>query len=383
MTKTEYLFRELRSSLWVKPAIMGLAAAGWVTIAYLFAEYLPDKLKIGIEREILINLLGIMASTMLTVATFSVAAMVSAFGSVATTATPRATRIVMADRTTQNSLTSFLSAFIYAIVALVAISLGNYYGPGGRLLLFAGYCIMVGWVLISFVRWVDRVSKLGRMGDTLERVEEACREPFSSPDAMGTLGAKKAGDHEISGAMVKSDVIGYVQNIDVEALDEIAGELGTTIRVLERPGAFVDPHNSLVVVADRDSLEDEIAERIRNCFVLGDTRRVDLDPRLRVLPHERTDPQEDPLHRRDLLLARPVGLGFFEHGLVDVLQPRHLQRLPAHPQVPWPAPGQGPARSLRRWPRRGPQTRRGLHHRVHEPAAWHADLLSLVVVADV
>ena len=283
MTKTEYLLRELRSNLWVKPSIMGIAAVVWVSIAYSGDYFLPDKMKIGIEREILINLLGIMASTMLTVATFSVAAMVSAFAAVSTTATPRATRIVMQDKSTQNSLTAFLAAFIYAIVALVAISLGNYYGAGGRILLFAGYCIMVAWVLISFVRWVDRVSKLGRMGDTLERVEEACQEAFSSPEAMGTLGAKRAGTEEISGKRLTSKIIGYVQNIDVAALNEIAKELGTTIRVIERPGAFVDPQDSLVIIKDRDVLDDEVIKKINQAFHLGDARRVSSDPRFGLI----------------------------------------------------------------------------------------------------
>ncbi len=65
MTKTEYILRELRTRLWVKPSIMGIAAVTWVSIAYTGDRFLPDKMKIGIEREILINLLGIMASTML------------------------------------------------------------------------------------------------------------------------------------------------------------------------------------------------------------------------------------------------------------------------------------------------------------------------------
>lgn len=282
MTKTEYLFRELRTRLWVKPSIMGLAAVGWVSVAYFFAWLLPDDMKVVIKRDILINLLGIMASTMLTVATFSVAAMVSAYAAVATTATPRATRIVMQDKTSQNSLTSFLAAFIYAIVSLVAISIVDY-GAGGRILLFTGFTIMVIWVLVSFVRWVDRVSKLGRMGDTLERVEESCREAFSSPEAMGTLGAKTANDDSFSGAGVKSDIIGYVQNIDVAVLDGIAKELKTTIRILERPGAFVDPHDSLVIVKDHNSLEEEVADKIRSAFQLGDTRRVSSDPRFGMI----------------------------------------------------------------------------------------------------
>lgn len=283
MTKTEYLIRELRTRLWVRPSIMGIAAVVWVSFAYTGDRFLPDKMKVGIERDILIHLLGIMASTMLTVATFSVAAMVSAFSAVSTTATPRATRIVMQDKSTQNSLTAFLAAFIYAIVALVAISLGNYYGAGGRLLLFAGYCIMIVWVLVSFVRWVDRVSKLGRMGDTLERVEEACSEAFSSSETMGTLGAKKADDSAFSGATLTSEIIGYVQNIDVALLNEIAGELETVIRVQERPGAFVDPHDSLVIVKDTQNLDDEMVERIRGAFHMGDTRRVSSDPRFGMI----------------------------------------------------------------------------------------------------
>ncbi len=282
MTKTEYLLRELRSSLWVKPSIMGIAAVIWVTAAYLCASWLPEKIHVEVRRDILINLLGIMASTMLTVATFSVAAMVSAYATVSSTATPRATRIVMQDRSSQNSLTSFLAAFIYAIIALVAISIVNY-GSGGRLLLFSGYAFMVAWVLVAFVRWVDRVSKLGRMEDTLKRVEEACREAFSSPEAMGSLGAKKAQGEVPSGTRISASVIGYVQNIDVAVLERIAEELGATIRIMERPGAFVDPHDSLVVVFGGETLNDETADRIRNCFQLGETRRIGSDPRFGMI----------------------------------------------------------------------------------------------------
>ncbi len=282
MTKTEYLLSELRSRLWVKPTIMGIAATFWVSLAYFWAHLLPDDLSVSIKREILINLLGIMASTMLTVATFSVAAMVSAFSAVSTTATPRAARIVMQDNATQNSLTSFLAAFIYAIVALVAISVVDY-GTGGRVLLFAGYTVMVAWVLISFVRWVDRVSTLGRMGDTLERVEEACRVPFASPNTMGTLGADEASGRPVPGVEVRMERVGYIQNIDIAALDSLARELGTTIRVLVRPGAFFGPHDSLAVVAGHDELDEESTERIRKAFVVGESRRVESDPRFGLI----------------------------------------------------------------------------------------------------
>ena len=282
MTKTEYLIGELRSRLWVKPAIMGIAAFLWVSGAYAFSDLLPGSTP-EIEAKSLINLLGIMASTMLTVATFSVTAMVSAFSAVSTTATPRATRIMMKDRSTQNSLTAFLAAFIYSIVALVAISTAPEYGVGGRFLLFVGYVLMIIWVLVSFVRWVDRVSKLGRMGDTLERVEESCREAFQSSETMGTFGAKQSESDPPAGLRVKSNYSGYVQNIDVGALNEIASDLGTTIRILERPGAFVDSTDPLVVVAEKEEIDDETNDKIRKSIQIGDQRRVNSDPRFALI----------------------------------------------------------------------------------------------------
>lgn len=230
----------------------------------------------------MLNLLGILASTMLTVATFSVSAMVGAFAAVSTTATPRATRIVMADRSSQNALASFLSAFIYAIVALVALSILDY-GVSGRLLLFVGYVTMVAWVLTSFVRWVDRISNLGRMGDTLERVEAACDEAFSSPVLAAALGAQLAQGPTPEGTEIFPDQIGYIQNVDVAELNRIASTLGATLRVNRRPGAFVDLRDALAVVPGGDVVDEEVVTRIRGAFQIGDARRLSEDPRFGLI----------------------------------------------------------------------------------------------------
>ncbi len=282
MTKVEYVLKEIRSKLWIKPAAMGLVAVAWVLFAYAGAAWIPEKLQFEVKRDILLNLLGILASTMLTVATFSVSAMVGAFAAVSTTATPRATRIVMTDRSSQNALTSFLSAFIYAIVALVALSILEY-GNGGRLLLFAAYVLMVAWVLVSFVKWVDRISNLGRMGDTLERVEEACKEAFCSPVVMVTLGARPARGEVPQGREVFSDTIGYVRNVDVEELQELAEKQGAMVRVLCRPGAFVDTKETLAVVHGAKNPDDEFLKRVHSAFEIGDSRRIEMDPRFGLI----------------------------------------------------------------------------------------------------
>lgn len=261
---------------------MGLAAVGWVTLAYSFAWVIPDQFEYGVKRDILLNLLGILASSMLTVATFSVSAMVGAFAAVANSATPRATRILMSDQSSQNALTSFLSAFVYAIVALVALSILEY-GDGGRLLLFAAYVLIVVWVLVSFIRWVDRISNLGRMGDTLERVEKTCEEAFSSSVMMGYLGGRPAEGNAPEGIEVHPARTGYLINVDVEALDQIAGSLGAVIRLHVRPGAFLSKIDSMAVILGGQKPDEVVMKKISAAFQTGDARRLGTDPRFGLI----------------------------------------------------------------------------------------------------
>lgn len=278
MSNLRYFLVQLRSKLWLKPALTGLGAVAWVEIALFTAGYSRLKPPFEIERDILLSLLQILASTMLTVAIFAVSAMVAAFSSVTTTATPRATQVVMEDRSSQNALAAFLSAFIYAIVALVAVS-AIPYGAFGRFMLFTGYVLIIGWVLFSFVRWVDQVSKLGRIHDTISRVEAASLEAFKDPMIAGTLGGKAAGEDLIDGERIHGSSIGYVRHIDIADIEEIAAKLETVIRLEVRPGAFVDRCRPIAVVAGSAPLDGKTKEKLIKAFTIGSGRQISSDPR--------------------------------------------------------------------------------------------------------
>jgi len=282
MSKFHYLLLQFRSKLWPKPALTGIGAIAWVEAAYILGQEWGGRPFLQIDRDLLFNLLQILASTMLTVAIFSVSAMVSAFSSVATTATPRATRIVIQDRSAQNALAAFLSAFVYAIVSMVALSALSY-GATGRLLLFAGYVTIIIWVLISFIRWVDQVSKLGRMHDTIRRVEEACMSAFTDPAISGNLGAKAASGDPPPGSKVYPVQVGYIQHIDMAALQEVAERMSVDIRILARPGAFVDRHRPIALVAGNAGVDDDLCDELRSSFTIGDERHVESDPRCGLL----------------------------------------------------------------------------------------------------
>nr|WP_226895329.1 DUF2254 domain-containing protein [Luteolibacter marinus] len=268
--------------MWIKPALTGLGAAVWIELALLLPRHLHFDPPFEIDRDLLLSLLQILASTMLTVAIFAVSAMVAAFSSVTTTATPRATRIVMQDRSSQNALAAFLSAFIYAIIALVALSAVPY-GDLGRFALFVGYVFTVVWVLVSFVRWVDQVSKLGRMNDTIQRVEEACHNAFTDPAVAGTLGAMPATGDDPDGEKLRLSRIGYLQHVDVADLQELAATLETTIRLLVRPGAFIDRNRPVAVIQGGRPLDEEARETFDAAFTIGAERHIESDPRFGLL----------------------------------------------------------------------------------------------------
>ena len=62
------------------------------------------------------DILSILASSMLVVATFSLGTMVQAFAAAASPATPRAARVLIDDPFSQNVLATFLGAFVFAMV---------------------------------------------------------------------------------------------------------------------------------------------------------------------------------------------------------------------------------------------------------------------------
>lgn len=279
MAKLRYLLSQLRTRLWVKPALTGLGAVLWIEGAYLVSQHWRDEPWFEVDREVLLSLLQILASSMLTVAIFAVTAMVGAYSAVTTTATPRASRLVMQDRSSQNALASFLSAFIYAIVALVALS-AIPYGATGRFALFVGYVLIVAWVLVSFVRWVDQVSKLGRVHDTIGRVERACRESLLTPSSSGSLGAHIApADVPVSGWALKSQKAGYIQFVDMELLNTVAEENHMQFCLKVRPGSFSDVCRPLLLVEHGGNPDEETAQRMLSAFQVGDERHLETDPR--------------------------------------------------------------------------------------------------------
>nr|WP_262490158.1 DUF2254 domain-containing protein [Christiangramia echinicola] len=119
-----------------------------------------------ISKESLSDLLNIISASMLVIAIFAVASMVSAFSAASSTATPLSFKLVVTDDVSQNALSTFIGAFIFSIVATVALKNG-FYGKAGIFILFVLTILLFAVVIITFLRWVDRISRLGRLSNTI------------------------------------------------------------------------------------------------------------------------------------------------------------------------------------------------------------------------
>lgn len=147
--------------LWLRVAaysVLGLATA---LVAVVFRRWVPEDLALKIGTDAVDQVLSILASSMLAVATFSLATLVTAYTAVAALATPRAAKLLVSDGRGQGSLATFVGAFIYAVLGIFALRTG-YYGAQGRVILFFVTVVVVLLLVVTaLIRWIAQLSLLG------------------------------------------------------------------------------------------------------------------------------------------------------------------------------------------------------------------------------
>jgi uncharacterized membrane protein len=254
----------------------------------VFLAKTVDKPKFGklvpaITPDSIETLLSIISASMLVIATFAVASMVTAYASASSTATPRSFSLVISDDVSQNALSTFIGAFIFSIVALVALK-NDYYDKAGRFVLFVLTLIVLAVIIVTFVSWVDRIARLGRLGGTIDKVEAATAAALQQRRSTPTLRGVPAGPCRNWGHAIYAGTIGYVQRVDVTELQKLAEKSQVQITVAALPGTFSAPDRALAyVTADSGDLSDIETSQIAQAFLIGDDRTFDEDPRFGLI----------------------------------------------------------------------------------------------------
>jgi uncharacterized membrane protein len=274
----------LRERLWVRPLVFCVLSLGGVFLAKV-----PDLYNLGssfpvIDPESIETLLNVVAASMLVIATFAVGSMVSAYASAAGNATPRTFPLVLADDVSQNALSVFVGAFIYSLIALVALK-NHYYEAGGHFALFVLTLFVFAWVILTFVRWVDTIARLGQLGTSIDKVEAATARALQGRRRNRNLGGVPVSKSPNTGSSIAATEVGYLQHIDVAALQECAEKWSLRITVAALPGSFVTLDKALgSYVADNASVNSEVdVSALRNAFQLGESRVYEDDPRFGLI----------------------------------------------------------------------------------------------------
>ena len=267
------VFRTLRQ-LWLRVAafcVLGLVAA---LAAVVFAPWVPADFALTIGTGAVDQVLSILASSMLAVATFSLAAFVTTYTAIAAVATPRAAKLMVSDGRSQGAIATFVGAFVYGVVGVFALQTG-YYGAQGRVILFFVTIAVLVLVVVALVQWVGQLSRLGQADEAIVRVAGATRTALKA--RLRWSGGAES--DEASGAVaVAATEVGYVRNIDVEGLETLARELGVVVFADSLPGAEVGGARPLFRFKGRARLSADDLARLRSRFLIGDRRSFDQDP---------------------------------------------------------------------------------------------------------
>jgi uncharacterized membrane protein len=278
LDRLRLLWGRLRQTLWWRPAVWSAAAVLTAVGSALADVFVPADWLPAVPAAVVDDLLHIMASSMLVVSTFALSVLASAYASASSAGTPRATRLVVAEPRSQKAVAVFLAAFIFSIVGVIALRVGDY-GPAGHLVLFASALGVLSWVVVSFMSYIDVLSRIGQVAHTIDTVERAAWHALRGFARQPLSGARAASGPPEGAWPVLSAHTGHVQFVDVDALQKLAVACDGQVHIESRPGDLVHPAVPLAWLrtAAEEGDREALAASVRDAFVVGEQRTMEQD----------------------------------------------------------------------------------------------------------
>lgn len=288
-TKLKFYWTDPSKTLWVQPTFGAMFAIAFSLIAKINSDILPSDWVIDVEADILSDLIGIVASSMLAVTTFSLSIMVSALSAVANGATPNARVMIVADDSTRIAISSFISAFIYAVIVKIALGL-QYYGSQGRFVIFIGTMIVLFYLVIVLIRWVQTLSTLGSMGDTLSKVGKYAKEGLAKFRASATLDIMGKKPNTVADLHIYSTQTGYIGTVLAKELNDWADKNHCHIHIPHNIGDFVSFNDVLFEIFILKSTQqhdfatqDDLTKTLNQYVHIQPQRNMYEDPRYGIM----------------------------------------------------------------------------------------------------
>ncbi|WP_428776236.1 DUF2254 domain-containing protein [Vibrio sp.] len=274
--KWQWLLTQMTRKLGFRTSLYALLAVATALTSIGLDIIITLPAAVTVSDELLDNILNILATSMLAVTTFSLNIMVSAYSAASAGVSPRATKLLMEDSTTQNALATFIGSFLFSLVGIIALGIGAY-SEQSRIYLFIVTMFVVVMIVITLLRWVHHLSVFGRVSETTSTVEKALLNAIKKRGKEPWMGAHPWShtEHTPRGSVLLcSKEIGYLQHIDMRHLHDLAEESQCTIYIHRLPGDFVYAGQPLAWVCGNTPEED-----LTSAFTIRTERTFDQDPR--------------------------------------------------------------------------------------------------------
>ncbi|WP_330992629.1 DUF2254 domain-containing protein [Pluralibacter gergoviae] len=278
-SRWQWVLAQTCRKIWFRATLFAIAAAITALLSIVFKSAIPPAFSVRVGADAVDSILNILASSMLAVTTFSLNIMVAAYGSATTNVTPRATRLVVEDATTQNVLATFIGSFLFSLVGIIALSMGAY-GDRGRVILFAVTLVVIALILITLLRWIQHLTSLGRVGETTARVEQAACEALTARAQAPCLGGYPwlESDKQPAGTVpLYLQSTGYVEHVDIDKLASLLKGTALHVYLVAQPGTFVHPTRPVMFVTDGE--QRDLLSRLYDTLSIGEVRSFNQDPR--------------------------------------------------------------------------------------------------------
>jgi uncharacterized membrane protein len=286
---TRYRWDRLKVSFWFMPALMALGAVLLAWSVYWVDERIPNEvleqsrfILAGTASEMRAGLLNTATTTLatagvvFTLLTLPLSTVAAQYGS-------RLLRLFLGDRTAQFVLSMFVATFVYCVAAALSIPPIEVERESPQLTATVGLYLMLATfaTLILLVQHISTMLQAPNIaaaaGVELLDVIHAARttevtrgaDDQRAPGTGVTVPQPGAG---AAGYPVCVGESGYIQYIDPAILLTLAEDKDLFIRLLHKPGSFVEAGGAVALVWPANQGDAQCDRLIRRAFQIGNVR---------------------------------------------------------------------------------------------------------------
>lgn len=276
------LFLRYYRNMGLRVVLYVLLSLSAIALSPVVGPLFGDAFGIEMDFSSVLPVLTILASSMLAVSTFSLNIMVSVHRAAAAQATPRVHRILLEDTTTQSVLSAFIGAFVYSLGSIVFYHLGLY--PEDAAIVVMGITtLVVVIVVISLLRWIEHLTDLGSVEDSLRLSRTRASDTLVACARMPRFGASALTPDTVLPSRTTplcAPCSGVVQLVNMAQLhDALPDTMSAYLSV--RPGQHVLEGQ---VLADLSGdAGDEVLRAACRAFTIGEHRTHEQDAEFGLL----------------------------------------------------------------------------------------------------